>query len=243
MLSYIEMNSEQKHTHSETLESNEARSLDDSVKRFIGACCVSCLLQENDRMADLNSRLTKNNQELTDEVNTDSRTGLASSSMLERTIEQMISKGEGFGVLFIDLSSFGMVNIRKDHEYGNEMLRLTGSYLREQLRKDDVVLTARYGGDEFCVLLANNGRSEKTAEPTNLSLEQRLEAVSQRLASEYISVDEIWAYNQTYNNVSPLGMLIKHAVWSPGMDRKTLLQNADPKANARLQTIDDSYSI
>lgn len=237
------MASEQKNADTETREMNKARSLDDSVKKFIGAYCISCLLKENYRMTDLNSQLARTNLELTDEVNTDSRTGLASPSLLERTIEKMISGGEGFGVLFIDLSSFGLLNKRESHEYGNEMLRLTGGFLREQLRENDAVLVARYGGDEFCVLLANNGRSEKTADPTDLSLEQRLEVVSERLVADYTTVDEIAAYNQTYNNVYPLEMVIKHAVWSPGMDRTTLLQNADPKADSEPQATDDSYSI
>lgn len=56
-----------------------------------------------------------------------------------------------FAVLFIDLDGFKAVNDRFGHRAGDELLCDIAGRLRSSLRKGDV--PARYGGDEFCVLV------------------------------------------------------------------------------------------
>ena len=58
---------------------------------------------------------------------------------------------EGFAVLFLDLDKFKDVNDQYGHEAGNEVLRAVAGEIRNAVRASDVA--ARYGGDEFVVIL------------------------------------------------------------------------------------------
>jgi len=59
--------------------------------------------------------------------------------------------GLGLGVVFIDIDSFKQVNDSLGHDSGDDLLRAVAGRLRTAVRPTDVV--ARYGGDEFLVLM------------------------------------------------------------------------------------------
>ncbi len=58
-----------------------------------------------------------------------------------------------FCLLLIDLDNFKKLNDRYSHSYGDKILRKTARFLSEKIRQVDVV--ARWGGDEFIILLRN----------------------------------------------------------------------------------------
>ncbi len=85
----------------------------------------------------------------------DELTGLATFRMLRERLDQEVARsdrsGEPFGVLFIDMDEFKRVNDVYGHEAGNKLLEGMGRELEHSVRKTD--LAARYGGDEFVLVL------------------------------------------------------------------------------------------
>ncbi|HCW6752871.1 TPA: GGDEF domain-containing protein [Legionella pneumophila] len=86
--------------------------------------------------------------------------------MLNTRFQQIQLHGGEVVVLFIDLDRFKAVNDRFGHDTGDTVLQTFGQFLRQRLRKDDVV--ARYGGDEFIVLMENTSLSEAKKIAENL---------------------------------------------------------------------------
>ena len=70
---------------------------------------------------------------------------------LAHEVERSKRSGERFTVLFLDLDRFKEVNDRYGHEAGNDVLRAVAAEIRPAVRASD--LAARYGGDEFVVIL------------------------------------------------------------------------------------------
>jgi diguanylate cyclase (GGDEF)-like protein len=66
-------------------------------------------------------------------------------------IERSKRSQETFAVLFLDLDRFKEVNDTYGHEAGNDILRHVAGEIRTAVRASDVA--ARYGGDEFVVIL------------------------------------------------------------------------------------------
>ncbi|HEU5303615.1 MAG TPA: diguanylate cyclase [Gemmatimonadales bacterium] len=85
----------------------------------------------------------------------DSLTGLSTYRVLRDRlafeIERSKRSNEGFALLFLDLDRFKQVNDQYGHEAGNEILRAVAEEIRNAVRASDVA--ARYGGDEFVVIL------------------------------------------------------------------------------------------
>ncbi len=70
---------------------------------------------------------------------------------VEREIARSARSGRGFCLLMMDLDELKTVNDRYGHFVGDRVLRGVGEVIREGVRRIDTA--ARYGGDEFVVLL------------------------------------------------------------------------------------------
>lgn len=93
----------------------------------------------------------------------DPLTSLPNRVLLIDRITQLISKGalpnNAFAVLFIDLNGFKKVNDLYGHNHGDLYLIRLSEGLLKLLRSTDTV--ARYGGDEFIILLDKADISKK----------------------------------------------------------------------------------
>lgn len=88
---------------------------------------------------------------------TDTITDLANRNLFDDRLKQLLSYSRRyktvFAMMFIDLDGFKAVNDTHGHSVGDELLKAVGQRLSEVFRELDTV--ARFGGDEFLVLVSN----------------------------------------------------------------------------------------
>jgi diguanylate cyclase (GGDEF)-like protein len=112
---------------------------------------------------------------------TDMLTGLATFRVLRdrlsHEVERSKRSGDRFTVLFLDLDRLKEINDKFGHESGNDVLKAVAQEIRAAVRASD--LAARYGGDEFVVILTrtDQGGAERVAE----ALRHGVENVGRRL--------------------------------------------------------------
>ena len=97
----------------------------------------------------------------------DELTTLPNRSLFLDRVRQAIARARrqraSFGVFFVDLDNFKIVNDSLGHHAGDEMLKEVALRLRECVRAADTV--SRFGGDEFALLIeeTNPGEADMTA--------------------------------------------------------------------------------
>ena len=146
----------------------------------------------------------------------DSLTGLYNRTPFNERLERAVETSGGrhsFALMFIDLDRFKEVNDTHGHEAGDLVLAAIARRLRRLLRVDDTV--ARFGGDEFVLLLADF-RDERDLSRVTAKIER---AVSQPINIGTCHVE--------------LGCSVGYAIYPrDGADPSSLMRRADARMYA-----------
>ena len=109
----------------------------------------------------------------------DSLTGLYNHryfyEQLSHEVERSLRYGQPLTVLLMDMNNFKDINDTYGHIIGDKFLSLVGQVIARQIRGSDI--GARYGGDEFVVILPNTGLDEARVTAQKLSVAVRQAAM------------------------------------------------------------------
>lgn len=140
---------------------------------------------------------------------------------LRRQLDR-VARGGDFSVMMIDLDGFKRVNDERGHDAGDLLLIDIAAALRHETRAVDLV--ARYGGDEFVVLVPDTGIDGA------LTVAQRIVDAVARIGRER------WAS-------TPVTASVGIAMAEPGDELGALMRRADTQAYAAKRAGGDRFSV
>ncbi|KAI2687537.1 bifunctional diguanylate cyclase/phosphodiesterase [Pseudomonas sp. TNT3] len=114
---------------------------------------------------------------LTNLVNRRGFNQIFAEKLIEKTLE-----GGMLAVMFLDIDHFKRINDSLGHDAGDELLKVLASHIKSSVRGyDDVV--ARFGGDEFCILISLHDHEEARhmAQRIMLKMKEPIELSGRRM--------------------------------------------------------------
>ncbi len=165
-------------------------------------------------------------------ANFDSLTSLPNRNLffehLRKGLKQARRQWRLAAVLLVDLDGFKQVNDTFGHDAGDELLRQVANRLQQCVRATDTV--ARFGGDEFTVILLN------------LEQPQGAEAVARKIVEHLAEPVPLGAASATVT--ASVGIALYRPEWPDTLDlAMTLLRQADTAMYAAKNTGKNAWRV
>ncbi len=132
-----------------------AAGADDYIRKPFPFAELVARVQVRFRTKDLHDALRVANQQLQDLSEHDDLTGLFNMRCIYDKIEFELRRARRYGrrmaCVMMDMDNFKTINDGADHLFGSFVLKQVGRLIAQNIREVD--LAARYGGDEFLVVL------------------------------------------------------------------------------------------
>jgi diguanylate cyclase (GGDEF)-like protein len=145
-------------------------------------------------------------------LNTDYLTGLFSKRYFDRHLQFNILdtkfRNQPMSLIMMDIDAFKDINDHFGHQMGDKILKAVGDIVRRSIRTSDIC--ARYGGDEFSIILPNAEISHSL------------------LVAEQIrdGMRELTVLKEC-EKILPVSISIGIAAWEKGMAGEDLVNHAD----------------
>ena len=182
-------------------------------------------------LADLRDK----NAQLEELAATDPLTGLYNRRHFGRVLDQLFSEaaryGDDLACVMVDLDGYKPLNDAYGHAVGDQLLVVAGRVIHANMRRMDVA--ARYGGDEFVLLLPRAAAADAAAVADRIREEYRLAsaAVLQREQGVTMSVGIVTMLAARPSRPEQLVGLADAALYrakEAGRDRSVVLTDSSP---------------